>query len=80
MRKPHHICPGQYVTDGTRLLRIVTALRRRAHGGLIELEDCHSLEPVLIRAEDLGRLRRVRPRPGAGDSEHRMTAVDPSPL
>jgi hypothetical protein len=60
-RDPHRMRPGQYVTDGTRLLRIVTALERRAQGGLIELEDCRSLELILIRIEDLGQLRRVQP-------------------
>jgi hypothetical protein len=64
MRKPNRLCPGHYVTDGGRLLRIVTALGRRAQGGLIELEDCRSLEPILIRTEDLRRLQRVRPSNG----------------
>jgi hypothetical protein len=57
-------CTGHYVTDGTRLLRIVGALGLPPHGGLLELEDCRSLEVLLVSAEDLRRLRRVWPSTG----------------
>jgi hypothetical protein len=58
------MCTGQYVTDGTRLLRIVTALGLPPHGGLLELEDCRSLEVLLVSVDDLRRLRRVWPSIG----------------
>jgi hypothetical protein len=47
--------PGNYLTDGTRLFRF---LGRFPSGGrcLAGLEDCHSLELVLLPVEDLGRL------------------------
>ena len=51
--------PGRYLTDGARLFRIVAPRAQPPHGGLSAVEDCHSLDVVLMRADQLRRLRRV---------------------
>ena len=57
--------PGRYLTDGARLFRIVAPPVQPPHGGLLAVEDCHSLDVVLVGADQLRRLRRVAraPRP-----------------
>jgi hypothetical protein len=50
---------GHYVTDGTRLFRNVSPLRRPLAGGFVGLEDCRSLEIVLMPLADYVRLRDV---------------------
>lgn len=67
--------PAQrYFTDGVRLYRLVCWVSRSVNAKLAALEDCRSLEIVLIRGEDLARgaLRPVLPATG---SHGRASAV-----
>ena len=50
---------GHYVTDGVRLFRNVSPLRGPLVGRFVGLEDCRSLEIVLMPIEDYVRLRDV---------------------
>lgn len=52
-RRPNRFLPGSYYTDGTRLLRIVS---ERTYGEFRVVEDCRSLEVILISADELGSL------------------------
>lgn len=54
---------GRYLTDGVHLYRAIGAFGEA--GGLVGLEDCRSLEVILLRAEDVRRLRAVKHH-GAG--------------
>lgn len=49
---------GRYLTDGVRLFRRVGSFGEAA--GLIGLEDCRSLDVVLLRAQEARSLRPVR--------------------
>lgn len=48
---------GCYVTDGTALFLVLQPLAR----GVVALENAGSLELLLMPAEQVGRLKRVRP-------------------
>lgn len=52
--------PGGYLTDGLNLYRFIGWVGGSMHAALAELEDCRSLDVVLVRAEEL---RRARLRP-----------------
>lgn len=52
--------PAGYLTDGVNLYRFIGWVGRSMQTALVELEDCRSLEVVLVRAEELGRAR-LRP-------------------
>jgi hypothetical protein len=54
---------SNYFTDGVNLYRIIDVLRTASGHPVVGLEDCRSLEVVLITAEEMRaiRLRRVRP-------------------
>lgn len=47
---------GSYMTDGTHLYR---RLESPAWRDVVAVEDCHSLEIVLLPARDARHLRRV---------------------
>ncbi len=51
----------RYVTDGVNLYRVVCWLSRPVGSRMVELEDCRSLDCVLVTHEDLtaGGLRPV---------------------
>jgi len=52
-------CAGRYVTDGVHLYRLLEPLDEDAHG-MTGIEDCRSLEIVLVRSSDVqGRMRPV---------------------
>lgn len=51
-------CAGCYVTDGVHLYRLLEPLDEDADG-LTGIEDCRSLEIVLVPTGDV--LRRMRP-------------------
>ena len=51
-----------YLTDGTKLYRYAGAAVSNTAEQLIQLEDCHSLEILLL---DLDELRALRLRPAA---------------
>ena len=51
-------CSGRYVTDGVHLYRLLEPLDEDAHG-MTGVEDCCSLEIVLLPTSDV--LRRMRP-------------------
>jgi len=51
-------CAGRYVTDGVHLYRLLEPLGEDAHG-MTGVEDCCSLEIVLVPTGDV--LRRMRP-------------------
>ena len=55
--------PGRYLTDGTRLYRFITPVGRPPHGGLVELANCRSLDPVLVSWDLAAGMRAVA---GAG--------------
>lgn len=50
----------RYVTDGTRLLRLLGRVDQGDVGTAVALEDCLSLEVVLLPPEDLSHLTLVR--------------------
>lgn len=50
---------GHYVTDGVRLFRNVSPLHGPLVGLFVGLEDCRSLEIVLMPIADYVRLRDV---------------------
>jgi hypothetical protein len=51
-----------YFTDGTNLYRVVRWLDRPAEPRLAEVENCRSLDRVLLTSKDLARIaRRVVP-------------------
>lgn len=52
---------GCYLTDGVHLYRAVDTFHEPAAGGLIGLEDCSSLDIVLVVPEALSELRVVEP-------------------
>jgi hypothetical protein len=56
---------GTYLTDGRRLLRIVSLPDRSRGWRTAVLEDCRTLELRHFRRRDLRRLRQVGSRPGA---------------
>ena len=49
---------GHYLTDGRRLFRNLNPLRGSL-GALVALEDCRSLQLVLMPAREFARLRDV---------------------
>ena len=51
-------CAGRYVTDGVHLYRLLEPLDEDAHA-MTGIEDCRSLEIVLVPCADV--LRRMRP-------------------
>jgi hypothetical protein len=57
-----------YLTDGVNLYRVTGWMNRSAHAIFAELEDCRTLELVLVRAEHLARsaLRPVIAATAAG--------------
>ena len=57
--------PGRYWSEGSRLKRLVPATGQLPHGGRTEAKDCHALDRLLLRRENLARTHRVS-RPGAG--------------
>ena len=69
--------PGRYLTDGTQLYRFITPLGRPPHGGLVELENCLSLDHVLVSWDLTARMRAVargglmRPRHGKSTADKR---------
>ena len=54
---------GRYLTDGINLYRVVDALRGSRGRPVVGVEDCRSLELILLPADELRelRLRPVRP-------------------
>jgi len=52
----------RYFTDGVNLYRFVGWVNRSVSAMLAELEDCRSLEVVVVSAEDLAR-STLRPVP-----------------
>jgi hypothetical protein len=48
--------PPIYFTDGVELYRVVRWLDRPAEPRLAEVENCHSLDSVLLSCDDLARL------------------------
>ena len=54
--------PGTYYTDGTRLLQMLPALTER---GLRAVEDCRSLDIMLVSLIDLESMG-LRPVEGSG--------------
>jgi hypothetical protein len=54
---------ARYLTDGTNLYRVVDALRGSRGHAVVGVEDCRSLELILLPADELRalRLRPVRP-------------------
>jgi hypothetical protein len=58
--------PGDYLTDGCFLFRVVGPVP--GHGdGMVKLEDCYRLDVVRARLSDLAR-RRLRAVTPSGDS------------
>jgi hypothetical protein len=55
---------GEYLTNGAFLYRVADLVLNETHG-IVELEDCYSLDVVYVRAKDLSsrRLRVVAPAP-----------------
>ena len=53
---------ARYLTDGLNLYRIVGHVGRSVNDLLVELEDCRSLEILVVTVQELrrGRLRPVR--------------------
>jgi hypothetical protein len=59
--------PGEYLTDGFRLYRVVVS-RVFHEERLVELEDCRTLDVWLVSADELSSLRPVRgPKAGLAD-------------
>ena len=56
---------SRYLTDGTRLYRRAT--EAHAEDGFVWLEDCHSLELMLVTADAAGSLEAVPTRRPATD-------------
>lgn len=54
------LSPGSYLTDGTRLFRVVAKLLDPWRGQVVELEDCVTLATSLYSPEEL-RALGVRP-------------------
>ena len=50
---------GSYLTDERRLLRVLGEHAGTDHG-LVEVEDCSTLDVWLLEAEELAPLRQVR--------------------
>ena len=62
---PHPSSPriDQYLTDGRGLFRVVTLLPAVDDAALVELEDCRTLDVVLVPARELfARLRDIAGR------------------
>lgn len=55
--------PGRYVTDGLNLFRLMRSVGDMVDGGVVALEDCRSLDVVLLPIDDFlgATLRAVRP-------------------
>jgi hypothetical protein len=64
--------PGEYLTDGFRLYRVVVS-RVFQEERLVELEDCRTLDVWLVGADELSSLRPVR-GPKAGPADRRDPA------
>lgn len=58
---------GRYLTDGRRLFRHLGHLGDPLRDGLVQLEDCRSLDVVLVPWDEFRdlRLRTVRPEAAA---------------
>lgn len=63
---------GVYLTDGVRLFRVLDRVEDDEEG-LVLLEDCLSLEVVLVSRAAAGALRGVTP--AGGDERVRAAAV-----
>jgi len=60
----HHVARkdgGRYLTDGIHLYRAVGTVGETAATGLIGLEDCRSLDVILVAPENINQLRTVEP-------------------
>jgi len=53
--RPFSYAPHRYMTDGVHLYRFVGWVDRSVKVVFAELEDCRSLEVLLVSAEDLAR-------------------------
>lgn len=55
--------PSRYVTDGLNLFRLLGPVGDVVDGGVVPLEDCRSLDVVLLPVDDFlgATLRPVRP-------------------
>ena len=58
------LAPDSYLTDGERLLRVISRFQADAHGAFTSLEDCLTLEvrPYTLRELSAMQLRAVRAR------------------
>lgn len=64
-----------YLTDGRNLYRFVCWLNRPVKPRLAELENCRSLESVLVSSEDLARLGLRPVSAGGGPVESAAPAL-----
>jgi hypothetical protein len=55
----------RYLTDGINLYRVVDALRGSRGHAVVGVEDCRSLELILLPADEFRALRLRPVRPGA---------------
>ena len=75
---PAPFAPGEYLTDGRRLFRVVSRLDPRAAYGFAVLEDCLTLEvngysPDDLVAMDLRTVARTREEEPAPAGVHQLT-------
>ncbi|HTQ69100.1 MAG TPA: hypothetical protein VMI13_10455 [Solirubrobacteraceae bacterium] len=61
---PEELAPDSYLTDGERLLRVISHFRADADGASTSLEDCLTLEvrPYTLRELSAMELRAVHTR------------------
>ena len=72
---------GDYLTDNWRLFRVVKIVPTRLGRRAAVLEDCRTLEAMLLRPRELRRmqLQAVRPPAVRASSSRRTSVIDRSP-
>jgi hypothetical protein len=57
--EPHALAHGSYLTDETRLYPVIGPVDHSM--AFLMLEDCHTLDVVLVETHKVGVLRHVTP-------------------
>ena len=79
--RPKSYRVGDYLTDRWRLFRVLQVIPAKLNRRTVILEDCRTLETVLLGSRDLRRMRlQLVRRPTADPAESPTAWADRSPV